>query len=156
MSLDELHAQLAELDPEAAQKIDLKNRRRLVRALEICLLTGKPASEVVAGVGDPGKSAKARPRSAPAATGVFVFRDREELYERINQRVEAMFEHGVIEEVRARRETSATASQMIGFREIRRIARCRRSEIDLAMYRRNSAGDSPIRQKTVDLVSAAN
>jgi len=40
MSLDELHVQLAELDPEAAQKIDVKNRRRLVRALEICLLTG--------------------------------------------------------------------------------------------------------------------
>ena len=35
------------------------------------------------------------------ATGVFVFRDRQELYERINQRVEMMFEHGVIEEVRA-------------------------------------------------------
>ncbi len=52
MSLDELHTQLAELDPEAAQKIDLKNRRRVVRAVEICLLTGKPVSEVAAGVGD--------------------------------------------------------------------------------------------------------
>jgi len=80
MSLDELHAQLTELDPEAAQKIDLKNRRRVVRAVEICLLAGKPASEVVAGVVNPGKSVKPRPRSAPAATGVFVFHDREELY----------------------------------------------------------------------------
>ena len=44
MSLDELRSQLAELDPEAAQKIDLKNRRRVVRAVEICLLTGRPAS----------------------------------------------------------------------------------------------------------------
>src|SRR5882757_7250080 len=88
MSLDNLRAQLVELDPEAAKKIDIKNRRRLVRALEICLITGEPASEVVAGVGDPG-----RPRSAPAATGagssipatgVFVFRDRRELYQRIN------------------------------------------------------------------------
>ena len=104
MSLDKLHAQLAELDPETAQKIDLKNRRRVVRALEICLLVGKPASEVVAGGADPGKSVKPRPRSAPAATGVFVFRDREELYSRINQRVEAMFENGVIEEVQRRRE----------------------------------------------------
>ena len=60
MSLDELHTQLAELDPEAAQKIDLKNRRRVVRALEICLLAGKPASEVVAGVTDPGN--RRRPR----------------------------------------------------------------------------------------------
>jgi tRNA dimethylallyltransferase len=52
---------------------------------------------------------------------VFVFRDREELYQRINQRVEAMFEQGVIEEVRAARLMSTTASQMIGFREIREL-----------------------------------
>src|SRR6201993_3242264 len=51
LSLDELRSQLIELDPETARKIDAKNRRRLVRALEICLLTGKPASEVVAGAG---------------------------------------------------------------------------------------------------------
>src|SRR5207245_9082589 len=49
---------------------------------------------------------------------MFVFRDREELYARINKRVEAMFESGVIEEVRASGTTSATASQMIGLREI--------------------------------------
>jgi tRNA dimethylallyltransferase len=121
MSLDELHAKLADLDPETAQKIDLKNRRRVVRALEICLGTGKPVSEVVAGGADPDKLVKARPRSAPAATGVFVFRDREELYARINQRVEAMFDKGVIEEVQAARKVSSTASQMIGFREIHKL-----------------------------------
>jgi tRNA dimethylallyltransferase len=44
MSLSDLRSQLAELDPEMARKIDMNNRRRLVRALEICLLTGKPAS----------------------------------------------------------------------------------------------------------------
>jgi tRNA dimethylallyltransferase len=52
------------------------------------------------------------------ATGVFVFRERDELYARINRRVEAMFERGVIEEVRAIGTMSATASQMIGLREI--------------------------------------
>ncbi|MGB9475311.1 MAG: tRNA dimethylallyltransferase, partial [Candidatus Udaeobacter sp.] len=56
--------------------------------------------------------------SSPAATGVFVYRDRDELYARINRRVEAMFEDGVIEEVRAAGPVSSTASQMIGYREI--------------------------------------
>jgi tRNA dimethylallyltransferase len=116
MRLDELHAQLIDLDPKAAQKIDLKNRRRVVRAVEICLRTGKPVSEVVAGVGDSGRAGSTIP-----ATGVFVFRDREELYARINQRVEAMFENGVIEEVQTARKVSSTASQMIGFREIHEL-----------------------------------
>ena len=110
MSLNELRSQLAQVDPEAARKIDLKNRRRVVRALEICLLTGKPVSAQ--------RPQGGASRSDPH-TGVFVFRDREELYERINQRVETIFERGVIEEVRGAGVTSATASQMIGLREIR-------------------------------------
>src|SRR6266404_2133568 len=124
MSLDELRFRLAELDLETVRKIDVKNRRRVLRALEICLLTGKPASEVVAGVGLSAVALakvddRGRPGSPIPATGVFVFRDREELYARINQRVEAMFESGVIEEVRSGGTTTATASQMIGLREIR-------------------------------------
>jgi tRNA dimethylallyltransferase len=137
MSLDELRSQLVELDPEAVSKIDIKNRRRIVRALEICLLTGKPASAqraVATWLREAGATvamnapasashseAATGPRSTIPATGVFVVRDREELYERINRRVEAMFERGVIEEVRAAGKTSATASQMIGLREIREV-----------------------------------
>ncbi len=128
MSVDELCAWLAEVDPETAEKIDLKNRRRVTRALEICLLTGKPASEALTGGADPETLTKSGPRSAPTATapgatipatGIFVFRDRDELYQRINRRVAAIFENGVVEEVRAvAGKTSATASQMIGLREI--------------------------------------
>ena len=118
MSLDNLRSQLVELDSEAAKKIDIKNRRRLVRALEICLITGKPASEIVV---PKRRDDSGRPGSSIPATGVFVFRDRNELYQRINQRVETIFERGVIEEVRAAAVTSATASQMIGLREIREL-----------------------------------
>src|ERR1043166_4317682 len=121
MSLDELRYKLVELDAITARKIDMKNRRRVLRAVEICLLSGKPASEVVAGAPEAGKSIEVPPRSASAAGGVFVYRSREELYARINQRVEAMFENGVVEEVRATGEVSATASQMIGFREIHQL-----------------------------------
>jgi tRNA dimethylallyltransferase len=115
MSLDELVSQLAKLDPETARTIDSKNRRRVGRALEICLLTGKRASEIVTG-GDSGRAGSSIP-----ATGIFVFRDREELYQRINQRVETMFERGVIEEVCSAGVTSTTATQMIGLREIREL-----------------------------------
>jgi tRNA dimethylallyltransferase len=103
MSLDDLRSQLVEVDPETARKIDLKNRRRVIRALEICSLTGKPVSAQRLCEGA---------SHSEAATGVFVFRDRQELYERINQRVEMMFERGVIEEVRTAGETSQTASQI--------------------------------------------
>ena len=116
LSLTELRSRLCEFDPDTAEKIDPKNRRRVVRALEICLLSGKPASEVVAGIGDSGP-----PGSTIQAAGVFVFRHREDLYERINQRAEIMFERGVVEEVRDAGATSATASQMIGLREIRQV-----------------------------------
>ena len=112
MSLDDLRSQLVEVDPETARKIDLKNRRRVIRALEICSLTGKPVSAQRLCKGA---------SHIEAATGAFVFRDRQELYERINQRVEMMFERGVIEEVRTAGEISQTASQMIGLREIREL-----------------------------------
>src|SRR5438094_197450 len=121
LSLDELRSQLVELDAETARTIDTKNRRRVARALEICLLTGKPASEVVVPRRRDDSGLPGSPIPATAATGVFVFRHREELYARINQRVEAMFEQGVIEEVRAAGQVSATASQMIGFREIHQL-----------------------------------
>lgn len=142
MSLDELRSQLAQIDPETARTIDLKNRRRLTRALEVCLLSGKPMSDALAaptivaeGV-DLGSLRDAQPRSPPEAraaespmpaTGLFVFRDREELYTRINQRVESLFEGGAIEEVRAAGLTSETASQMIGLREIREFLAERKS-----------------------------
>ena len=120
MSLDDLRSQLVEVDPETARKIDLKNRRRLIRALEICLVTGKSASEQrQQWIGDANNLETTQTGlSASPATGVFVFRERQELYERINQRVETIFERGVIEEVRTASETSQTASQMIGLREI--------------------------------------
>jgi tRNA A37 N6-isopentenylltransferase MiaA len=53
--------------------------------------------------------------------GVFVLRDRDELYARINRRVEEMFERGVVEEVRATGAMSGTASKMIGLREVRQL-----------------------------------
>jgi tRNA dimethylallyltransferase len=146
-SLDDLRSQLVQLDPETARKIDFKNRRRVARALEICLVTGKSASaQRQQWTGDAGNPRSGGLQSAAGAIwtspllgtmqtglsaspaiGVFVFRDRKELYERINQRVEMMFEGGVIEEVRIAGTTSATASQMMGLCEIRELLEGKKS-----------------------------
>jgi tRNA dimethylallyltransferase len=105
-SLEDLQKRLLELDPETTRRIDMKNRRRLVRALEICLLDDKAVVTLAVS-------------AANIMRGVFVFRNRDELHARINQRVEAIFEQGVIEEVRAAGELGTTAAKTIGLREIR-------------------------------------
>ena len=110
LSLDELCGQLLQLDPKIADHVDLKNRRRVTRALEICLLTGKSVS-----------AQRVQVVAADAVRGVFVFRDRAELYERINRRVEKMFEQGVVDEVRAVRDFGSTAEKTLGLREIRAL-----------------------------------
>jgi len=104
-----LQARYKSLDPVGASVIDMKNKRRLVRAIEVCLLTGRPFSEFR----DQWKETPA------AATGFVLTRERDDLYNRINRRVEEMFRDGVVEEVRAAGDAGATAAQAIGFKEIR-------------------------------------
>jgi tRNA dimethylallyltransferase len=106
LGLADLQKRLRNLDPKTS--VDLKNRRRVVRAIEICLLSGKSASEQRDGW-----------QKDLLNRGVFVFRERDDLYQRINQRVEKMFDAGVIEEIRAAGALGDTASKMIGLREIR-------------------------------------
>lgn len=112
--LEELAAELRRLDPDA--RLDFQNPRRVVRALEVCLLTGRPFSSF-------------REQADPArpVRGVVLVRPREELCARIDRRTERMFAVGVVEEVRAAGEVSTTAAQAIGFREIHALLR---GEID--------------------------
>ena len=109
LSLEELQKRLVDLDPERAHRIDMKNRRRVSRALEVRLWAGR----------DPEGRSKRSWNHPSDARGVFVFREREELQQRIKQRVDAMFEQGIVDEVRGINETGTTAGKMIGFREIR-------------------------------------
>jgi tRNA dimethylallyltransferase len=105
---EELVRSLCALDPDGAEKIDRKNRRRLIRAVEVCLLSSKPFS-----------AQRTEWTETVTDTGVFVYRDRAELYARINQRVEQMFQTGVIEEVRAQKDLGPTAEKTLGVRQIR-------------------------------------
>jgi tRNA dimethylallyltransferase len=86
---EELHARLARLDPDAAQRIDARNVRRVVRALEVCLLTGRPISE---------QQGKRPPPYRILQIGLTM--ERAALYARADRRAEAMIAAGLEEEVR--------------------------------------------------------
>ena len=84
-----LHGWLAQLDPAAAAHIDYRNVRRVIRALEVCLVTGRPITELQ--------------RKNPPAYRIKQFgvmRPRPELFARIDTRVDRMLEDGLVEEVR--------------------------------------------------------
>jgi tRNA dimethylallyltransferase len=110
----ELHARLTKVDPEAAGRIHVNDRKRLVRALEVFELTGKPISSLQTDW----PSGKARHE----AVWVGLAWDREVLNRRINARVTKMIKSGWVEEVRgllgAHGELSQTADEATGYREI--------------------------------------
>ncbi len=112
----ELAERLQKLSPELAARTDLKNPRRVIRAIEIA--ASVIPTRIVA------RDAVCEPRSAPAATatnGVLLLRDRDDLYQRINERVNAMFRDGVEEEVRALQDIGQTAASALGLKEIRAL-----------------------------------
>lgn len=109
LSLDELNARLLAADPLGAEKIDQKNKRRLVRALEIFAQTNRPASA----------QRWQWEHNSSEIRGVFIFRDRDELYSRIDRRVEEIFREGVTDEVARLGQVSATAAKTLGLDQIR-------------------------------------
>ncbi len=108
------------LDPAGAEATNLKNRRYVTRNLEICLLTGRPASTLK----------QEWTLSAPAFEGVYLHRERPDLDQRIAARTAAMFESGVVDEVARLGPLSSTAEKAIGLREIRALLRREMSEAD--------------------------
>ncbi|MFZ5857847.1 MAG: tRNA (adenosine(37)-N6)-dimethylallyltransferase MiaA [Chloroflexota bacterium] len=84
-----LHDKLASLDPEAAAKIDARNVRRTIRALEVILSTGRKFSEQ-----------RGQTDSPYHLITIGLTRPREELYARVDARIEAMFAAGFVDEVR--------------------------------------------------------
>lgn len=87
--LEPIQAQLKILDPDFYNQVDLKNYKRVIHALEVCLMTGKPYSSFRT------NTKKQRPFNI---IKVGLMRNREELYERINLRVDEMMCQGLLEE----------------------------------------------------------
>lgn len=108
--LEALAEELRRLDPAYAEEVDICNPARVMRALEVCLTTGRPYSEQRSG------SRAERPFNI---VKVGTDMPREELYDRINRRVDMMVADGLIEEARAMYpKRHLNALQTVGYREV--------------------------------------
>lgn len=105
-----LAEELKRLDPRYASEVDKCNPARVIRALEVCLTTGRPYSEQRSGV------AAERPFDI---VKVGTDMPRDVLYERINRRVDAMIEEGLVDEARrVYPKRHLNALQTVGYREM--------------------------------------
>lgn len=107
-----LHEELAKIDKEAAEKIDMNNIRRVIRALEIYKITGKTKTEL-------DEESKKGTKYDYKIYGIEW--EREELYKRIEKRVDLMLEEGLIDEVKnvtSKYNISKTALQGLGYKEV--------------------------------------
>jgi tRNA dimethylallyltransferase len=109
-----LYSHLKALDPVAAKNIERSNRRRIERALEVCIGSGKPFSDNAPGTG-------AYPDNGVVQIGLLWPRDV--LVKRVESRVKAMLQRGFLEEVAQLRKDGAmsqTARQALGYAELNR------------------------------------
>ncbi len=110
---EEVHAILAKKDPESAEKLHPNDIRRVIRAIEIFEQTGKTKSQFK-------KEQEERPPRYTAYKFALI-RSRENLYQRINKRVDMMMDNGLLEEVKFlinNYNLSDTARQALGYKEI--------------------------------------
>ena len=108
--LPALFDQLKVLDPNKASRVDPNNMQRVVRALEVCLATGKPYSSFTS-------STKKKRPFAPILIGLTL--DRSVLYDRINNRVDKMVDEGLVEEVKNLLDKKdLNALNTVGYKEI--------------------------------------
>ena len=109
-----LHDKVKELDPIAAEKIDARNFRRTIRALEVIMTTGRRFSEQ-----------RGQRESPYHLITVGLMRPRAELYERVDQRIDAMFAQGFLDEVKGLLAKGYSPSlptmSAIGYRECIRV-----------------------------------
>ena len=114
--IDGIYAELKAIDPESAKMIHPNNEKRVIRALEIYLATGKTKSEL---------DRASRDFESPfdATVAYLTFENRDLLYERIDRRVDIMKDEGLIQEARALMnegifDVNKTAAQAIGYKEL--------------------------------------
>ena len=113
--IEYVYDMLMEADPETAERLHLSARKRIIRAMEVFLITGLPLSWHIA------QSRQRPPRYRPVWLGLN-FRDRAKLYARIDARVDQMLAQGLEQEVQrlldAGVDPQTTAMQAIGYKEL--------------------------------------
>ena len=108
--IESLRFELKRLDSEIYNQIDIKNPQRVMRALEVCLTSGKPYSKL--------KQNFAKKRDFKILK-IGIQLNRNELYDRINRRVEQMFEQGLLDEAKQLYEhRNINALKTVGYKEI--------------------------------------
>ena len=108
--VESLRLELKSLDPESYATIDVANGQRVVRALEVCLMTGKPFSSF--------KTSSRKSRDF-VVEKIGLTRPRDVLYDRINRRVVQMIDDGLVDEVRSLTQyRDLAALQTVGYKEI--------------------------------------
>ena len=130
--IESLYRQLREIDPETAARLPIRDEKRILRALEVYRETGETLTAHDA-------RTRLRPPKYRACTIGLTFRDRADLYARIDRRVDTMVERGLLREVETLLQTglpeTATALQAIGYKQF------------LSVYR----GDMPVSEAVVEV-----
>lgn len=105
---------LREVDPESAEKLHANNQSRIIRALEVYHISGKKMSDVQA-------ESRRNPSPYEPCMIALNYTDRQDLYDRINKRVDIMLEQGLLEEAREffTHSDYDTAAQAIGYKELK-------------------------------------
>ncbi len=123
-----LHRILRRLDPVTAKKIDAADEQKLIRAVEVCLLTKKPLSEVY--------QSGRKPLEGWRAIKVGLMPERDALYKNVQARTDVMLQRGWLEEVRELMDSGIPADAkpfaFIGYRELCAVLR---GEIELEAAR---------------------
>ena len=108
--LDALKKELMKLDPDYHELVDSSNPHRIIRAIEVCMVSGKPFSSF--------RKQQAKKRNFKTLK-IILNREREELYHRINKRVDKMMNEGLLEEVKKLYDYKAcNALQTVGYKEL--------------------------------------
>lgn len=134
--VESLRLQLKSLDPESYATIDIANGQRVVRALEVCLMTGRPFSSF--------KTAARKSRDFEVEK-IGLTRPRDVLYDRINRRVMQMVDEGLVEEVRSLTQyRDLAALKTVGYKEIFDWFDYEAGLVSTEGWGSNSPGDGPV------------